>query len=328
VLVTVFILFLLPAGALSAEGQSEESAQPEQSTPVEIEMVVPTGVPAISVANMVDGTDSILDGYSLDLEVVTSPDVMGSRLLAGEADIAIVPTNLGARLYNRDIDVRYAAGVVWGILYVVADGPVADWDELRGREVGMLGRGLTPDLVFRHIAKTRGLDPDADMTLRYVNATTELAPNFLGGEVDVSIMPEPMLTRVLRRSEEARVVFDLQQEWAEATETGRGFPQASLVLAGDLADEHPEFAAAFLEAFAESVTAAGERPVETAARAAELIPQLSPGIIEEAMPRTNLEFVEAEGAREAVEAYFAVLLESDPDTLGGPVPGDDFYYRP
>ncbi|NBF39106.1 MAG: ABC transporter substrate-binding protein [Spirochaetes bacterium] len=322
---------LLAAGAQEApveteQSASSQSAEQESDARISIDMVVPTGVPAVSAANLDVSPDAIADGYVVELEVVTSPDVMGSRLLAGEADIAIVPTNLSARLYNREVDIQFAGGVVWGILYVVADEPLSGWEDLRGREVGMLGRGLTPDIVFRHLAQANGLDPERDVVLRYVNATTELAPNFLTGEVAVSIMPEPMLTRVLQRADSAHVILDLQREWARSTETERGFPQASLVYSGQLVQEHPEFVEAFLEAFDESVGVARSDPSGTARRAAELMPQLAAETIEAAMPRANLELVNAAAARAAVEDYFTVLLESDAQALGGGLPGDDFYY--
>ena len=334
----VAVALLIPATTVFAggAGESEPETQPEQTAvperaaaaeTVEVSVVVPTGVPTIGVSFLASGALPIaVEGYETSFEVVTSPDVMGARLISGEADIAVVPTNLGARLYNQDVPVQLAGVIVWGILYVVSADPVANWDDMRGREIGMLGRGLTPDIVFRHVARENGLDPDSDLTLRYVNASTELAPNFITGAIDLSIMPEPMLTMVLGRSPGAVVAFDLQEEWAAVSDSGRSFPQASLVVSQTLAAEHPEYVAAFIETFADGVARAVENPAEAAQYAAALMPQLPAPVIEAAMPRTNLEFVDAVTARPAVEEYFRVLMEYTPQATGGALPDDGFYY--
>ncbi|MCG8479220.1 MAG: ABC transporter substrate-binding protein, partial [Spirochaetales bacterium] len=219
----VVVALLLPATTMFARGAAEpEQEQRQEQAPAtrspdpvettDVSVVVPSGVPAIGVGFLASGALPIeIEGYETSFEIVTSPDVMGARLLSGEADIAVVPTNLGARLYNQDVPVQLAGVVVWGILYVVSADPIDDWEDLKGSEIGMLGRGLTPDIVFRHLARKNGLDPDGDLTLRYVNASTELAPNFITGTIDVSIMPEPMLTMVMGRAPNAVVAFDLQK---------------------------------------------------------------------------------------------------------------------
>jgi NitT/TauT family transport system substrate-binding protein len=330
-LITLLCLVFTPLWS-AGRPESAESGAPEseagETEAIAVSVVVPTGVPAITVASLASADPTIHDGYETSYEVVTSPDLMGARLLSGEADIAVVPTNLAARLYNQEQTVRLAGVVVWGILYVVSSEPLNGWEDLRGMEVGMLGRGLTPDIVFRHLAQANGLDPEEDLTLRYVNATTELAPNFLTGKVSASMMPEPMLTNVLKRKPDAVVAFDLQEEWAEASTAaaGRGYPQASLVVSSAFAAEHPEYVAAFISEFSSSVDAALRNPEEVSEQAASMMPQLSADIIASAMTRTNIGFVDAQLSRSAVEEYFQVLLESSPEALNGPLPDDDFYY--
>ncbi len=326
-------LFIVPVALFGGGSQeplepaAEAVPQPAGETTVPVQIVVPTGVPAISVSHMASGALTVdVPGYETSIEVVASPDVMGARLVSGEADIAIVPTNLGARLYNQEVPVQLAGVVVWGILYVVSAEPIESWDQLRGREIGMLGRGLTPDIVFRYLAQKNGLEPDRDFSLRYVNASTELAPNFITGATKVSIMPEPMLTMVMSRAQSATIAFDLQEEWARVSDSGRPIPQASLVISTSFAEDHSAYVAEFLDVFAESVSLAVGDPAAAAEHSAAMMPQLSAPLIEKAMPRTNLEFVDSLTARPAVEEYLRVLGADSPNVAAGSLPGDDFYY--
>ena len=66
----------------------------------------------------------------------------------------------------------------------------------------MIGRGLTPDVVFRSLLKENGLEPDKDVSLNYVNGATELAQLFISGKSTVSIMPEPVLSKVLTKKKD------------------------------------------------------------------------------------------------------------------------------
>lgn len=75
---------LFAAGAQEAPVESEQSAssqsaEQQSDARISIDMVVPTGVPAISAANLDVGPDAIADGYVVELEMVTSPAVMSSR---------------------------------------------------------------------------------------------------------------------------------------------------------------------------------------------------------------------------------------------------------
>ena len=44
---------------------------------------------------------------------------MVGRLAAGEVAVGMLPSNVAAQLYNRDIPVQIAAVTLWGVLYVV-----------------------------------------------------------------------------------------------------------------------------------------------------------------------------------------------------------------
>jgi NitT/TauT family transport system substrate-binding protein len=45
-----------------------------------------------------------------------------------------------------------------------------------------------------------------------------------------------------------------------------------------------------------------------------------------AIPRSNYVFIPAAEARPSVEALFRVFLQFSPDSIGGGLPGDLFYY--
>ncbi len=308
-------LIALPLGATAAEQESKN-----------VRVIVPTGVPAISMAEMIKGDSFQMPGYSVDYDVLESPDMLAGKLISNEADLAVVPTNLAIKLYNKGVKIRYGGGVVWGILYVVSQEKTNDWQALNGKEIYTLGRGLTPDIVLRYLLTKNGLIPDKDVTIRYANSATELAPTFLVGKSSYSLLPEPALSMVMKKKPSTNLMFDLQKEWAKATGIADGYPQASLIMIGDFAEKHPGFIEKFLAAYKASVEKTNADPAHAAQLAATFLKTPGAPIIAQAIPRSNLRWVPAAKAKKPLETYFKVLRDFNPAVIGGKMPDDAFYY--
>ena len=310
-------VLLLFGGILSARG-GDEPAGEEKTV---LRLLVPSGATLATVALLDDETAD----YELEIEVALSTDIIAARLISGDVDFAVIPTNLAAVLYNRGADIRMAGPSIWGLLYGVSSEELSVIGDLRGRTVNMIGRGLTPDITFRHLLRQNGLEPDVDVTLTYASGAAELAPAFLTGRSAISMMPEPMITTVLAKKPDTILLLDVQEAWREVY--GTSYPQAGLGVSGAFADADPGVADAFISRYAAAVAGAPGAAVEVGAAAAALSEAMNPDIFAAAVPRMNLEFVPSMEARKALEDYYRVLEDFNPATIGGTLPSDDFYYR-
>ncbi|MCK5737248.1 MAG: ABC transporter substrate-binding protein [Spirochaetaceae bacterium] len=318
-LIIVPILFSIIILAVHSRGTGDIPVSEE----VIVHLVVPNGATLVPIALMDE--DSIEPGYNVELEIIKSSDLLAARLISGEADFAVIPSNLAAIMANKGTGIRIVGPVIWGLSYVVTSENLNSWEDLRGKQVPMIGRGLTPDITFRHLLEVNGLNPDVDLEIIYVSAAVELVPTFLTGRSTVSMMPEPMITTVMSKKPDSRILIDIQEEWRKLY--GSSYPQASLVVSGAFADKHPDFTGDFIRAFDFAVKDAIANPDEAGAAVSMLVPELNADIIADAIPRMNLGFVPATEARDALENYFRVLEDFNPVTIGGKLPTDDFYLR-
>lgn len=316
---TIIILLISVIAIVSLQARGTDDSM--SGEPVKVRMVVPGGATLATIALL--DTNSINENYIVNLEIVKSSDLIAARIISGEADFAVIPSNLAAVLANKGTGIRLAGPAIWGLLYIVTSEDLNGWDDLRGQKISMLGRGLTPDITFRYLLRENGIDPDEDLELVYVSSAAELAPTFLSGRSTISMMPEPMITTVLSRKPDTRILVDVQDEWRDRY--GSSYPQASLVVSGDFEAKYPAYTDAFIEKYAAAVTAAVTDPEAAGAAVAELASELNADIIARAIPRMNLEFVGAIEARGALENYYAVLESFNPATIGGKMPTDDFY---
>jgi NitT/TauT family transport system substrate-binding protein len=315
------IIFILTSLTVLLPLSSRSAAEVPSEQPVQVRLVVPTGATLATVAMMKPSNPA--DGYEVKMDVIGSSDLIAARIISGEADFAVIPSNLAAVLANKGTGIRLAGPAIWGLNYIVTSENLSDWEDLRGKTVNMIGRGLTPDITFRHLLTENGLVPDKDVEIVYASAATELAPAFLTGRNKVSMMPEPMITTVLSKKPDTRILVDVQKEWRRLY--GTSYPQASLVVSSKFQKEHPEYTEQFIREFARSVAAAVDDPVSAGKAVAVIAPEMNAEIMAMGIPRMNLEFVGAVQARASLEAYFKVLESYDPASIGGKLPSDDFY---
>lgn len=294
--------------------------------PLTVNIALPDGVPALSIVRLLKERPSMGANVTVNYEIVRSPDLLAARVVSGEADIAVVPTNLAAVLHNRNTGYRLAASTIWGVLYLVSNENIRSWEDLRGKAIHTFGRGLTPDIVLRYLLSKNNLDPERDVNLNYLGSGTELAQAMIAGRVNTAVIPEPALTQVLTRRQDISVALDLQKEWGVATGLPDSYPQASIIISGKIIDNNPEFVGRFLQEVEQSIAWLSANPKTAGAWAEELQIGLTAAVVERALPRSNIRFVPANRARPAIERYLRVLFDFAPESIGGRLPGENFYF--
>lgn len=264
----------------------------------------------------------------ITIDTWATPDVLRSILVNGDAEVTAVPSYVGANLYNRGVDVRMAAVVVWGLVWVLGpEGTLADWESLRGETVMIPFPNDMPDLMFRYLATQNGMVPGEDFEIEYFAQPPEILARLVTGQGSFAVLPEHAATMVIsitgQTGNPVGRVLDLQAEWASATGSSPRVPQAGIVVPGHIA-ENPGALAAVLTALEESVDLVNASSPETV----EILSKTSgvpSEVVADAIPRLNLEVVSGAEAQEELEKFFAELASLSPDIIGGELPDDEFY---
>ena len=96
----------------------------------------------------------------------------------------------------------------------------------------------------------------------------------------------------------------------------------------EFAQENPEAVKAFLEEYAASI----ESVQSDVAHAAELCESYGivakAAVAAKAIPACNLCCVTGADIQGAIEPYYNVLFAANPASIGGAIPGEDFYFVP
>ena len=333
ILAATIAALLLVGCASNGQSPADEGGSAEAANLDELVMQGPSNVLALSVPFFQVLDDGGLEEYAEEVryEPWKNPDELRARLSSQQADVSAVPTYVGANLYNRELDVRLINTLVWGLLYVVGpDVEQADWSSLEGKSIIVPFKGDMPDLVFRYLAEKNGLNPQEDLDIQYVSAPPEAVQALVSGRADYAVLPEHLATVAVRKGGQAEVPLarsiSLQEEWAAATGREPRFPQAGILVSGQLAEEHPEVVEALQAQFEESIGWINENPEEAAQLAAERIDSIEAPVAEAAIPNLNLRYRTAAEAKEELEFFFEELSTLSPEIIGGNLPDDGFYY--
>lgn len=249
------------------------------------------------------------------------------RLTNGELDIAAIPTNLAATLYNRTKGgIQLLALNTLGVLHILENGDtVNSLADLEGRTLYATGQGSNPEYVLNYLLEANGLDPAADVDIQWL-ASEELTARMASGDIDLCMLPVPAATTVMMQNSDVRDAIDLNDAWTESGAQGT-FTMGCLVARTEWLEGNSELVPGILEEYAASIDYANSNPEEAAALIEQygIVPKAA--VAQAAIPQANMVCVTGEDMK-GIADYYQVLFDADPTSIGGAIPGEDFYYIP
>ena len=261
-----------------------------------------------------------------DLQLYGAADEIVPKLIKGELDMAAIPANLAATLYQKtNGGIQVMAVNTLGVLYVVEKGDsVHSFADLKGRTILSTGKGTTPEYVLRYLLTKNGLDPDKDVKIEYYSEASEVTAQMASTQDAIAVLPQPYVTAAGLKDDTLRVALDLTAEWDKVADTQ--LITGVTVVRKAYAEEHPDVVAAFLADYAQSVNAANTDLDGTAALCEEQGVVAKAAIAKKALPNCNIVCLTGEELKADVSGYLQVLYDADPAAVGGTLPGEDFYW--
>ena len=305
-----------PAGTAS-DASTDESASAEKTTIRIGGLKGPTSIGMVKLMED-DETNSTANDY--DFTVAGSADELTPLLIRGELDMAAIPANLASVLYNRtEGAIQILAVNTLGVLYIVETGnSVQSLADLKGKTIYATGKGSTPEYTLLYLLEKAGLDPEKDVTVEFKSEPTEVVALLKAQPDAVAMLPQPQV-------EGLRIAVDLNEAW-EAAETGSKLLTGTIVVRREFAEANPEAIEAFVTEYRASTEFANEN-VSEAAQLVEKYGIATAAIAEKAIPYCNITCMEGAEMKAAMQVYLGVLYEKNPDSVGGALPDDAFYYE-
>lgn len=299
----------------------------KEPTPDTVRVYTLKGPTGIGMAKMIADAKNEEDPL-YDFTIAGAPDVVQAEIIKGEYEIAALPTNLAAALYNKTEGALMIAAVnTLGVLYVLENGnTIQSVQDLAGKTIYATGQGSTPEYILNYILETNNIECE----VIYLTEHAELATQMASGSVVLGMLPVPNSTTVLAKNGDVRVALNLTEEWEKAAAKNgdeSALYQGCLVIRRDFAEQYPQTVKKFLEDYKASVDFIHE-DVDVAAEtvaACELIPSAT--VAKKAIPDANIVFVTGEEMIQGLTGFYKVLHGSNPKSVGGKLPDENIYYN-
>ena len=285
------------------------------------------GPTTMGLVNLLAMEENGTASQKYDLQLYGAADEIVPKLIKGQVDIAAIPANLAATLYQKtNGGIQVMAVNTLGVLYVVEKGDtVHSFAALKGRTILSTGKGTTPEYVLRYLLTKNGIDPDKDVKIEYYSEASEVTAQMAATKKDaIAVLPQPYVTAAQMKDSDLRVVLDLTKEWNKVCDTQ--LITGVTVVRTAYAEDHPEEVINFLKDYQKSVEAANNDIGGTAALCEKVGVVAKAAIAKKALPKCNIVYRIGDEMKADVNAYLQVLYDASPAAVGGKLPDGNFYY--
>lgn len=274
-----------------------------------IRVSVLRGPSAIAFAQWMEKAP-VIDGKTISVELIDSPDLMQAIMIKGETDLAVLPMISAANLYNKGIRFTLLGCPVWGTLYLVGR---KDTRNDKNKVLHIFGAGTTPDILTRYYLAQHNLD----YTLNYSLATArEVMQGLLAGKVETAVLGEPFLSMALHKDSTLQILADLNNPGNQAT----GFPQTAILLNASFSRKREQMD----HLLTESCLFATGQP-EEAIRILEEKGVFKSGMLSpDGIERSKIQYIPAKEITENILQLLQLINQYEPKAIGGKLPDEEF----
>ena len=318
----LFISMILIISMLALTGCGSTPEEPvEISEPINVAcMNGPTGM------GMVD----LMGNENYNIEVFQAPTDAVPKIVSGEIDVACVPSNLAAVLYNKtEGQIVCVSPMVMGVLHILGNGvEAASLADLKGQTIVSAGQGGTPEYALQTVLKAAGLEMGTDVKVEWLASHADVNQKLLTEAGTIAMVPEPFVSTALAQGGEAVTdLFDMNTLWSDAT--GQDFPMGVLIARRDFVENRGSDLQGMLTELQASIDDVNTASDEVAQKIVDAGFLGNPEIAKAAIPNCSLCLYTGDDlskGTEIMKTFNETMFSLTPQAVGGALPGDDLYY--
>lgn len=272
------------------------------------------------------GLIDLVDNEKIDLEMYENPTDVVQKLVAGELDVACVPSNMGGVLYNKtEGNIRILSTIVNGVLYLVENGSdLTSIKDLKGRTIVASGKGGTPEYVLDAVLENAGLVVGEDVQVEWVDSHATVAQKVANMKGAIGLLPEPMVSSIILKTRTVRIALNMNSLWQDMT--GQELPMGILIAKKDFVEQRADDVAIFLDDVKASIEDVKTNSDEVVAKIVDAGIIASKDVCKAVIPNCSLVCASADETKAGISTLYDILFKIEPMSIGGKLPGDDIYW--
>jgi NitT/TauT family transport system substrate-binding protein len=283
------------------------------------------GPSSMGMIHLIDSLSNT-NNASVRVMILNEPMQVRKMMLDGTADFAILPTTMAALVYNKGLEYKMLGVPDWGSLFLFgSDTTIKGWNNLRGKRIYLMAKGMTPDVLFRYLLSKNGLDPEKDVVLDYSFPThIDLANAVAAGKAQLGVISEPMSSLAAAKNKDVKPLIDLNAEW-QKTE-GSKMALTAFMAKKSLIEKDSKTVDKIIASYRLSAEWVNSKPDSAAALIVKygILPDRNIAIA--SIPRSSLGYESAKTAEKQIMQFLEVFYKMNPEIIGGKMPDEGFCY--
>lgn len=317
----LFFIFLLTTAVIS--GCSEKSSQAtvgdqnsEEQQTLKATISAPKS-PAIFPS-------ILLAEQQKDIELITweTADTLLAQIQKKQAQFIALPLNMGANLYAKGMPLQLIQVNTFGSMFLVStDDKVQKLEDLAHQTIFVPSQGGPPDILTNYLIAQNNIP---GVKLSFVNLS-EIGQQLASGAIQHVVIPEPLLSIVQANLQtDLHIAINFEEVWQK--QFSKQLPQTGIFVNKAWASSNQHAIKQFQALSEQAITDLYQQSDVSLPLLSDFF-KSNEKIMESALTNSSLHFQTAQQARNETEAYFKILLEIAPDSIGGALPNEDFYYN-
>lgn len=281
-----------------------------------LEIVAPKGPPSVPLIKLTEDNPN----YKLSLYTDILTEVIPEFIKTDEK-IYVMPTNVMAKFYNKNVKLRILNVTSSGILYILTNNKkVKILQDLKNKKLYVPAPGSSPDILTRYY-----LDKKNIKTKIKYSSSPEITKLFIAERIENCVLPEPYASKAIFMNDNAKRILNFKNGWKEVAGTSH-IPQVGLVSKIKYIEKKKKEIDKFLKKYTKAVNWVNKNPKRAAKMASKKL-GIKAEIIEKSIPKMNLISIQSDQAYKELKKYFKILNSLNKDLIGGRVPDEQIIYK-
>ena len=261
--------------------------------------------------------------YKFDVQ--TDPVMVTAGLINGTIDIAALPTNAAANVYNKtNGGVKIIAINTLGVLYLLTNNvSINSISDLNGKTIYCPSQN--PMFITKYIIEKNNMSDKVTIDSTTYATADALRAAVIAGTVEIAVLPEPMVTIVTNSNQNVKVALDLTEEWDKVS-NGKKLVQGCVVVRTEFAEKYPGSVDEFLKDYKSSIESLNSDPTSGASFIKEFGIFANDKVAAKAIPNCNIKYLDGKEMKESMKNFLDAMYSIAPASIGSAIPNDDFYY--
>lgn len=273
------------------------------------------------------GAIMILDKYNDDYEFncYAQTDALLSNLANGSIDIALLPANLAATLYNKANNIKVIDVNTLIVLQFISNNKeINKLEDLKGKTLYSIGKNTLVETILEIILQKKNINIK-DINIQYKSEAAEVISTILKEKDAVGLINEPQASIAQEKYPNLIINMNVDTIWKEIFGTDKNAITGVAVATKSFIDNNKNKVDTFLQRHKESIDFVNNNTEKAAQIWREKIDD-NLIINKNSIKNSNIFYIDGQDMKSQLKNFYKLFAQYNYSLISNKIPDDEFYY--